>query len=280
MSKAHSGISSMGTVGTFLKVGTCSEALCNVLDHAFDHPLKPEERATMPLAGGIMQHGYQCGMIWGATLAAGAQAYRLLGPGPQAETKAIIAAQRLVESFRALNNNINCLEITDIDKSSSTMQMIIYFLIKGGSIGCFRMAARYAPVAFSEINTALSEKHIEAPSAPVSCSAMLAQKMGVSDMHTLMAAGFAGGIGLCGGACGALGAAIWIIGMNSLKEGVGKIEFKSPSALDTIDKFIKCTDDEFECSEIVGRKFENISDHANYLRDGGCSKIIEVLATK
>jgi len=280
MSKAKSGISSMGTVGTFLKVGTCSEALCNVLDHAFDHPLKPEERASMPLAGGIMQHGYQCGMIWGATLAAGAQAYRLLGPGPQAETKAIIAAQRLVESFRALNNNINCLEITGIDKSSSTMQMIIYFLIKGGSIGCFRMAARYAPVAFSEINTALSEKHIEAHSAPVSCSAMLAQKMGVSDMHTVMAAGFAGGIGLCGGACGALGAAIWIIGMNSLKEGVGKIEFKSPSALDTIDKFIKCTDYEFECSKIVGRKFENISDHASYLRDGGCSEIIEVLAVK
>jgi hypothetical protein len=226
-----------------------------------------------------MQHGYQCGMIWGATLAAGAQAYRLLGPGPQAETKAIIAAQRLVESFRARNNNINCLEITNIDKSSSTMQMIMYFLIKGGTIGCFRMAARYAPEAFSEINTALSETHIEAPSSPVSCSAMLAQKMGVSDMHTVMAAGFAGGIGLCGGACGALGAAIWIIGMNSLKEGVGKLDFKNPRAIDAIDRFMKCTDYEFECSEIVGRRFENIGDHAGYLRDGGCSEIIEVLAT-
>ena len=74
----------------------------------------------MPLAGGIMQHGYQCGMIWGATLAAGAQAYRLFGPGPQAETAAIIAAQRLVESFRTRNKHINCLEITEIDKSSST----------------------------------------------------------------------------------------------------------------------------------------------------------------
>ena len=29
----------------------------------------------MPLAGGIMQHGYQCGMIWGVSLGAGAQAY-------------------------------------------------------------------------------------------------------------------------------------------------------------------------------------------------------------
>ncbi len=227
-----------------------------------------------------MQHGYQCGMIWGATLAAGAQAYRHLGPGPQAETKAIIAAQRLVESFRALNNHINCLEITDIDKSSSAIKMIIFFLIKGGTIGCFRMAAKYAPVAFSEINIALSEKHIKAPSVPVSCAAMLAQKMGVSDMHTVMAAGFAGGIGLCGGACGALGAAIWIIGMDSIKEGTGKISLKNPGAVDAIDRFMKYTDYKFECSEIVGRKFENIDDHASYLRDGGCSGIIEVLATK
>ena len=196
----------------------------SVVDGSFDHPLKLEERAALPFAGGIMQHGYQCGMIWGATLAAGAQAYRLHGTGPQAETAAILAAQRLVESFRTLSNHINCLEITDIDKSSSTMQMITYFLIKGGTIGCFRMAVGYAPVAFSEINTALSEGHIQAPSAPVSCAAMVAQKMGASDMHTVMAAGLAGGIGLSGGACGALGAAIWIFTMNSGEEEVKNIE--------------------------------------------------------
>ena len=251
-----------------------------VLNSAFGHPLEPEEKAAMLFAGGIMQHGYQCGMIWGATLAAGAEVYRLLGQGQEAETKAITAAQRLVESFRARKNNINCFDITGIDKSSSTRQMITYFLIKGGSIGCFRMAARYAPVAFSEINTAFSEKHIEAPSAPVSCSAMLAQNMGVSDMHAVMAAGFAGGIGLSGSACGALGAAIWIIGMNGLKEGDGKIEFKSPEAKDAIYRFLKCTNFEFECCKIVGRRFKNVGDHAGYLRDGGCSKIIEVLATK
>jgi hypothetical protein len=249
----------------------------SVVDRSFDHPLKLEEHAVMPLAGGIMQHGYQCGMLWGVTLAAGAQAYRLLGPGPQAEAGAIIAAQRLVGSFSARNNHMNCLEITGIDKSSSTMQMMTYFLIKGGTIRCFRRAARYAPEAFSEINTALSEEHIEAPSPPVSCSAMLAQKMGVSDMHTVMAAGFAGGIGLSGGACGALGAAIWIIGM---KERVGGLDFKNPRAVDAIDSFLKSSDSKFECSEIVGRRFENISDHAGYLRDGGCSEIIEVLATK
>ena len=237
-----------------------------------------EEHAADPLAGGIM-HGYQCGMIWGATLAAGAQAYRILGKGPQAEAMAIIAAQRIVASFRAQNKAIDCREITEIDMSSPTMQMILHFLVRGGLIECFRMAARYAPLAFSEINTAFSEDRIEAPPAPVSCSAMLAHKMGVSDMHTVMAAGLAGGIGLSGGACGALGAAIWIIGMNSLKEeGAGKIGFRAPHALDAIDRFTKCTGHEFECSKIVGRKFESIGDHAGYLRGGGCSKIIEVLA--
>jgi hypothetical protein len=219
-------------------------------------------------------------MIWGAALAAGAQAYRLFGPGPQAETGAVIAAQRIVESFRALNEHINCLEITEIDKSSSMMQMITFFLIKGGTIGCFRMAAKYAPVAYSEINSALSEKEFEAPSPPVSCAAILARKVGASDMHTVMAAGFAGGIGLCGGACGALGAAIWIIAMKSAGERKGKVNFKDPKAMETIEKFIKQTDFEFECSKIVGRRFDNVDDHAGFLREGGCSEIIEMLAAK
>jgi hypothetical protein len=256
----------------------------SVVDASFDQPLKPEERASMALAGGIMNHGYQCGMLWGATLAAGAQAYRRHGPGSQAETEAVVAAQRLVESFRARNKHIDCSDITDVVwKPSSKRQLaldVFKFLIKGGPIGCFRMAAKYAPEAFSEINTVLSEEHIEAPSPPVSCTAMLAQKLGESDMHTVMAAGFAGGIGFSGGACGALGAAIWIIGLTSSMEGDDTIGFQNPRAEETIERFLKSTDYEFECSEIVGRKFENIGDHADYLREGGCSQVIEALATQ
>ncbi|MFH1766257.1 MAG: C-GCAxxG-C-C family protein [Gemmatimonadota bacterium] len=251
-----------------------------MLDRAFEHPLELEENATMPFAGGIMQHGYQCGMIWGATLAAGAEAYRRHGPGPKAEAAAINAAQRVVESFRTRHDEINCFEITDLDKSSSTWQQINFFLIKGGTIGCFRMAAWYAPLAFDEINSALSEEVIEAPSPPVSCAAMLARKMGESDMHAVMASGFAGGIGLCGGACGALGAAIWILGMKIRKEKSGKIRFKDPRPQEVIGRFLKHTDFEFECSEIVGRKFKNVGDHADYLRGGGCSELIAVLAAE
>ena len=263
----------------------------SVVDRSFDHPLKLEEEASIPLAGGIVNQGYQCGMIWGATLAAGAQVYQILGSGPQAETEAIIASQRLVESFRARNKHINCFEISGLNmrkkpqegqiySSNPSIGPVLKFFAKGGPIVCFRMAARYASEAFSNINIALSEEHIEVPSPPVSCSAMVAQKMGVSDMHTVMAAGYAGGIGLSGGACGALGAAIWIIGMNGSKEGVGKKVINSRIS-DTIERFLRSAADfKFECSEIVGRRFENIGDHAGYLRDGGCSEIIEVLAAK
>ncbi len=239
-----------------------------------------EERAADPLAGGMM-HGYQCGMLWGAALAAGAESYRTLGTGPQAEAGTILAAQRVLESFRAQNNNINCLEITEVDVSSPTTRMVVRFLIKSSVTGsCLGMAARYAKAAFHEINGAFSEEPNEAPAPPVSCAAMVAKKMGASDMHTVMAAGLAGGIGLSGGACGALGAAMWIIRMNSLRQGDGRIDFNATDASEVIERFIKCTNYEFECSKIVGRKFENIDDHASYMRAGGCSKIIEVLAAQ
>lgn len=248
-----------------------------VVNRSFENPLESEEHAVMPFAGGIMQHGYQCGMIWGASLAAGAMAYRLFGPGPEAEAGAIIASQRIVESFRARNGHIDCFDITGMNRKSTVIQLIAHFLIKGGTIHCFRMAAGCAKAVYADINAALSVTRIEAPPAPVSCSAVLARRMGASDMHAVMAAGFAGGLGLSGGACGALGAAIWLIGMKGAGEGDGKIDFKDPRALDAINRFLKCTDYEFECSKISGRSFTNIAGHAAYLREGGCAELIGAL---
>ncbi len=248
----------------------------NVLDRAFGHPLTAEEHAAVPLAGGIVQQGYQCGMLWGAVLAAGAQAYRLYGPGPKAEAAAIRAAQRLVVSFRAREGNINCLELTETDWQNK-WQMTKY-LLKGGGITCMRRVMGYAPEAFHVINEALSESDVEVPSGPPSCAALLARKMGASEMHAVMAAGLAGGIGLSGGACGALGAALWIIGMGKPEEQIG-FNYKHTWAGETIDKFLAYTGYEFECSEICGRKFESTGDHANYMRGGGCSRIIDVLST-
>jgi hypothetical protein len=252
----------------------------SVVDGSFDHPMKLEEQASAPLAGGIMGQGYQCGMLWGAALAAGAQAYHLLGPGPQAQAEALVTAQRLVESFRARNKALNCGDIIQLDWKSISQRQLLKFFLRGGPIGCFRMAANYAQAAYNQSNIPISEQHNEALSNPVSCTAVLAQKMGVSDLHVVMAAGFAGGIGLSGGACGALGAAIWIIVMNSGQAAGGMMGFDHPIAAAAIKRFLESSNDEFECSKIVGRRFENVADHAGYLQDGGCLKIIDALAAK
>ena len=253
-----------------------------MLDRAFDNPLEPEEHAAAPFAGGIKQHGYQCGMIWGSVLAAGARAFKLLGPGPEAETRAVNAAVKLVETFHGDNGEINCYEITEIDKSSSAMQMLTFFLLKGGTIGCFRMAGRFAPLAFKDINKAISEDSITIPAAPVSCASLLAEKMGATERQTVMVAGLAGGIGLCGGGCGALGAAIWLMGMKIQQEEDTKNLWKDESFNskfnELVELFLASSDYEFECVDIVGRKFDNLEDHASFISEGGCSKIIETLA--
>jgi hypothetical protein len=111
----------------------------------------------------------------------------------------------------------------------------------------------------------------------VSCAALLAQQMGVSEMHVVMAAGLAGGIGLSGGACGALGAAVWLRGIHTLKNG-GKLTFNLNASSGEMERFLASADYEFECANIVGRKFAHVADHAQYVREGGCAKIIAALA--
>ena len=250
----------------------------SVVDDSLDHPLKTEEHAAMPLAGGIMGSGYQCGMLWGGALAAGAQAYRLHGAGARAEVEALLAAQKLVETFRARAKEINCAEITELEWKKPSGGQVVKFLARGGPIGCFRLAADYAQIAFDTINNALGDEHLSTPAQPVSCTALLAQKMGVSEMHVVMAAGLAGGIGLSGGACGVLGAAIWFRGINTLKNG-GKLSFDLNASSEEMERFLASADYEFECASIVGRKFADVADHAAYVREGGCAKIIEALAT-
>lgn len=277
MTKTVRQISGFGTIRTFLKVGTCSEALYNVLDRAFDNPLEQEEHASMFFAGGIMQHGYQCGQIWGAALGAGAQAYKLGGPGEKSEYAALIAAKKVVESFQTRNKEINCLELIDTDWRKSS-QVFKYF-IKGGTFKCLGMAARFAPVAFNEINDVMFRNHKEPACSPVSCAVMLMNKIGASEMHTVMVSGFAGGIGLCGGACGALGAKLWIDRFSFTGKRDMKSEFNDPKAMEIIEKFLESSDYEFECSKITGRKFESPENHSAYLNEGGCSKLIEILAS-
>ena len=253
----------------------------NVLNRAYGQPLVIEEHSSLLLAGGINSQGYQCGMIWGSALAAGAHAHQLYGSGVRAEVAAIVASQKIIESFRARHHGkIDCFDISKLNmKSGIDNKQIVKFFLKGGPIVCFRMAARYAPVAYDSIEAGLAEPELEGVSLPVSCASIVARKLGATEQQVVMAAGLAGGIGLCGGGCGALGAAVWIKGMAGLSEKVTP-DYKDPKVSEFIHRFLKQTDYKFECSEIVGRKFASIQDHSDYLHSDGCAGLIELLASE
>jgi len=251
---------------------------CNVLNRAFGHPMRAEEHATTPLAGGIMMHGYQCGIVWGPPLAAGAQAFRLFGPGPRAEAAALKAAQRHIAAFRTRFGEVNCMELTECNWKKN--KSVLKYFIKGGAVKCIRMAAQFSPIALREFEAALSENPEEIPGGPVSCTALLARKMGASDLEAALAAGWAGGVGLSGEACGALGTAIWFSGLIRLKKGLPKVKFIDPQAQDIVERFLKSSDYEFECAKIVGRTFTDVADHARFVQAGGCARILEALAAR
>ena len=261
----------------FLKRGMCSEAMLAIVNNAYGHPMLNEEKASQPLVGGILQHGYQCGMVWGAAFGAGAEAFRRFGSGPEAVARTIYASQRATEAFRKLHDTIDCYGITGMNADTTMLQLMTYFFLKGGSVRCFSKIAGSARVAFPEIEAALSDTGFAAPAQCESCASLVVRRMGLSDQHATMAAGLAGGIGLSGGACGALGAAIWATELERV-QSTGKVNFQSPEARSLIERFIKASDFEFECQKIVGRRFESIEDHSQWLAEGGCQAILDVLA--
>jgi hypothetical protein len=227
------------------------------------------------LAGGILGQGYQCGQLWGSAFAAGARAFQLFGPGPQAETMAVAATQRLMKVFLAKYKAINCQELTGID--IKVQKQALKYLARGGPIKCFSMTAGYASAAYRELNAAFSEKPCEPAPAPVSCAALLARKAGLSDLQAAMAAGLAGGIGLSGGGCGVLGAAVWIA---SLREANPGFALNSPTTSALTEKFLEFSDYEFDCAKITGKNFKDVYEHAEYVRGGGCAQLIEALAAQ
>jgi hypothetical protein len=66
--------------------------------------------------------------------------------------------------------------------------------------------------------------------------------------------------------------------MHSGAEGPGIAYMNNPRAKEALERFAESAAPDFECFKIVGRRLDSLDDHAAYVRDGGCSGIIEVLA--
>ncbi len=94
-----------------------------------------------------------------------------------------------------------------------------------------------------------------------------------------MAASFAGSIGLSGGGCGVLGAAVWLNEMKGHQQG-DNINAANARAEEVVKTFLHASGNKFTCAEITGRRFNSIGDHADFIRQGGCAQIIESCTLK
>ncbi len=259
-----------------MKKGTCSRTFFYILDREFGHPKDDEEKAIDPLAGGILQQGYQCGMLWGASMAVGTEAqHRNKEPG-LATTVAILATQHIMKSFVNRTSSIECEEITSCDFQDK--KSFRKYMLSGKFVNCFRLAGKWAPEALQAAKEGLSPDQPDMPQHSLSCASEVVRKMGASEEQMIMVAGFAGGLGLSGNGCGALAAAVWMNALIHNRKQTGKPANYDPTTDPTLKVFYEETGYEIQCDKICGRKFETVDEHTEFVKNGGCSKLIEVLA--
>jgi len=261
---------------TFIKKGTCSRTFFYILDREFGHPRDEEEKAIDPLAGGILQQGYQCGMLWGASMAAGAEALRRNENQGQATGMAILATQHIMKSFVNRTDSIECEDITQVDFTNK--KSFIKYMLKGKFVNCLKLAGKWAPEALNAAIEGLAQSGPEPPQQSLSCASEVVRLMGATEEEMLMVAGFAGGLGLSGSGCGALAAAVWMNALIHNRKGTGKSAGFDPGTDLTLKAFYEETDYEIQCDKICGQRFETLEEHSEFIKNGGCKKLINALA--
>lgn len=261
---------------TFIKKGTCSRTFFYILDREFGHPREEEEKAIDPLAGGILQQGYQCGMLWGTSMAVGAEALRRNNDPDWATGVSILVTQHIMESFVKRTSSIECEDITECNFSNK--KSFMKYMLSGKFVNCFKLAGRWAPEALNAAYEGLAQERTENPQQSLSCASEVVRKMGATDEEAAMVAGFAGGLGLSGSGCGALAAAVWKNALILNKKQPGKSAGYDPNTDLTLKAFFEETNYEMQCEKICGQRFETIEEHTEFIKNGGCSKLIKVLA--
>jgi len=259
-----------------LKKGTCSRTFFYLFNREFGHPNKEEEQAIDPLAGGILQQGYQCGMLWGASMGIGAEAYRRNNDMKQAISMSIEATKHVMNSFTTHTKAIECEEITNTDFSNKWS--MAKYMMSGRFVSCFKLAGKWAPEAFQAANEGLALAAEEESDHAISCASEVIIKMDGNKEEAAMVSGFAGGLGLSGNACGALAATIWKKALQKIKKENSNPSFNDPELSEVIQEFYEATDYKMECHEICNRRFKTIKEHSDFIRNGGCRSLIQMLS--
>lgn len=267
----------------FRQCGTCSQTFGHLVDREYGAPAEDYERALSRLAGGIANRGHQCGMLWGAAMAIGAEAGRRFGDPDDAIAVALTTTQQVLASFRNRTGTVDCRDITgrQLDTLRGLAGMMVDTLRKGmNQSTCFELAEAWTPELLEA-----AEDGLQFPAwhtrTPRSCASQVVFAMGGSTQEAVAVAGFAGGLGLSGNTCGALAAAVWMQGLQWVRTHSGKTPGPWTNTGDkrTLQVFDEKTGGAHRCAEICGRRFDSVDDHSTFVEQGGCSNLIDALAS-
>lgn len=270
------------TKAQFRRCESCSRTFGFLLDREFGNESELHERALSKLAGGIMNKGHQCGMLWGASMAVGAEAARRYADPSEAIGLALAATREVVHSFEGRTHTVNCREVTgkNLDTFLGMMSMMFEVFTKGiDDMPCFVLAEAWAPEAIEAARSGISGG-FEHEVPPRSCASEVVRAMGGTPREAVMVAGFGGGMGLGGHGCGALAAAIWMKGVQwgqAHPDDVQRFGTRTGEKA-VLRAFQQATDGVLECRTICGRTFGSIDEHSRFVAEGGCRDLIEVLA--
>lgn len=273
----------------FFSALSCSQAMMTILDEALDMQDEIYEMSAHPLAGGLLHLGFQCGMTWGSSLSAGNYIYHKLGCSPASIGLAIETSAKLISSLSQQAGSHICKEITSCEFKSLFGRLKYLFTGKGSL--CAKLAVKWAPQAYLIICSSTFNCLQENPKAPTACAVMLAKRLNASEREQLMVAGFSGGLGLSGGACGALATAVWLKTLKWLKEkGDSKDSFFKalrqeltqtgdfyPDIKNIQRQFESLTNGVYSCKHTTKREFSSVKEHCDFIANGGCKEILNLL---
>jgi hypothetical protein len=267
----------------FMKKGACSHTGYFVLNREFGYNKPNQERASDLLAGGLANRGYQCGMLWGCSLAVGAECYRKYKNPAMASAVTVSTMEKIILSFRGKTGTTDCRTMTkcDFSKPWGLVKYMVLYLPKGltNSV-CFNVAEEWLPEAAELAKKEIVESCNCKTKEMVNCASHVVKLSGGSDEECATVAGFAGGLGLSGNACGALAAVIWFRLLSWCRDNPGKMPsyFNNKIVKKLLKSFMKETDKKMVCSTICGKKFATIEEHSEYIKSGGCENILKALA--
>jgi hypothetical protein len=276
---------------------SCSEAMTTLLNRAAGGTLEDVEQAAGPLAGGLLGEGHACGMLWGVALAAGIRAADRFESPAARQAAGLHATRTTLDEHVEDGNPVDCSEITGFPRW--TRWTLFRYALSEKPKVCEAYMAAWGRRFHETIDRALDTFDGEAcggePLRNCACEAM--RRVGEViefevEGYATIPSGLAGGLGLRGNACGALGAAILTQCLQHYTRSEAPRDSMLRSVLQEVtgigagyrkpsERLLQSFQDRYgalTCAEITGRRFESLQDHAEFLESGGCGELLEALA--